>query len=148
MISRSLAPFPPADRCRSLRKSEDSDLNESNPYSAPQKLGERTETESQSRSSLRVVRLLFYLHLAVVCFWAAFTLSDTRKIALPQIIQQLFYVRAIQGPLAFTWMLFPALMASAVSRLSDRLRWHRVAIVACDVLLSGFQLWVMLPLVQ
>jgi hypothetical protein len=94
------------------------------------------------------VRILFYLHLAVVCVGAAFTLSDTRQVDLPQAIQKLFYVRANQALLAFTWMLFPALMAYAVSRLSDLARWCRVTIVACDILLSIFQLWVMFPLVQ
>ena len=121
-------------------------MEDSNPYSAPHKLG--GGTKPQSPSSLRGVRILFYLHLAVVFFWAAFTLSDTRQIDLPQVVQQLFYVRAIQAPLAFTWMLFPGLIAYAASRFSDRPPWHRVAIVACDVLISVFQLWVMLPLVQ
>ncbi len=136
----------PGDPGRSLLQKGVARLSELNPYSSPKSQGKQPPLVASSR--LRIVRTLFYLHLAVVCFWAAFTLSDTGLISVPRPLEALFYVRIVQLPLAFTWMLFPAMMAYAAAKLTDRSRAFRTSIVLSDVMLSIFQLWVMLPLVQ
>ncbi len=100
------------------------------------------------RSSLRTVRILFYSHLAVVCFCAVFSLSDTRQIELPRDVARWFYFPAAQAILALSWILFPAATIVAAARLRDRSPGFRVTVVVGDILLSMFQLWAMLPLVQ
>ncbi|QDU90760.1 hypothetical protein Pla175_41720 [Pirellulimonas nuda] len=123
-------------------------MHDSNPYSAPQTADGRTGNEPRLRPPLRLVRVLIYAHLAVVCYWAAFTLSDTGQIEVPRLVTQLFSFLPLQIPLAISWLIFPGMMVYAVSKTPDRSPWYRVQMVAGDILLSAFQLWVMGPLVQ
>ena len=124
------------------------ELTETNPYSSPGTTVDATIMRSPDRSPLRTVRMLFYLHIAVVCWFTAFTLSDTGQLEVPDWIQTLFYFRPVQMPLVFTWLACPVMMSIAAWKIPDRSKAFRVAIVVGDALLSAFQLWVMLPLVR
>lgn len=91
---------------------------------------------------------MFYVHLAIVCWFATFTLADTGQIAVPSAVQAMFYFRPVEIPLSISWVLAPVWMAFAVGKLSDRSTAFRAGLFIADVLLSAFQFWVMLPLVQ
>jgi hypothetical protein len=132
-------------RCKVLRVAK---LSDTNPYSAPETVDGGTAGRPLRRSSLRYVRAVFYFHVLVVCWLAVFTLSDTGQIKVPDIVKMLFYFRPLQMPLVFTWMLCPPLMAVAAAKLTNRSTAFRAGLVVGDALLSVFQLWVMLPLVQ
>jgi hypothetical protein len=123
-----------------------SNPHDSNPYIPPQ-AGERSAAgKTTVRSSLRIVRILFYAHLVFVCFCAVFSLLETGQIDLPRYVARWFYFPAVQAPVVLSWLLFPAMMIITAARLPDRSPGFRVAIVVGDLLLSMFQLWVMLPL--
>lgn len=122
-------------------------MNNRNSYSSADTTVEATTATSPIRSPLRSVRVLFYIHLAVVCWFAVFSLSDTGLIKVPEIVTALFNFRPVHIPL-FTWMACPVLMTIAAWKLHDRSTAFRVGIVLGDALLSAFQLWVMLPLIQ
>ena len=123
------------------------ELTETNPYSSPRTTVDATIMRSPDRSPLRTVRVLFYFHIAVVCWFTAFTLSDTGQLDVPDWIQALFS-SPVQMPLVFTWLACPVMISIAAWKIPDRLKAFRVAIVVGDALLSAFQLWVMLPLVR
>jgi hypothetical protein len=124
-----------------------SNPHDSNPYTSPQ-AGERSAAgETTVRSSLRIVRILFYAHLVFVCLCAVFSLLETGQIELPRYVAWWFYFPVVQAPMVLSWLLFPAMMIIAAARLPNRSPGFRVAVVAGDILLSMFQLWVMLPLV-
>ena len=91
---------------------------------------------------------MFYFHVVVVCWFATFTLSDTGQIKVPDVVKMLFHLRPVQMSLLFTWMLCPILMSVAAAKLTNRSTAFRVGLVVGDALLSVFQIWMMLPLVQ
>lgn len=124
------------------------ELSDPNPYSEPETVDGSTTGLPPRRSSLRCVRAVFYFHVLVVCWFAAFTLSDTGQIKVPDVVKVLFYFRPLTMPLVFTWMLCPPLMAVAAAKLTNRSTAFRAGLIVGDALLSLFQLWVMLPLVQ
>ena len=124
------------------------DLTDTNPYSAPETIDGSTPGRRRRGSSLRYVRAVFYFHVLVICWLATFTLSDAGQIKVPDVVKMLFYFRPVQMPLVFTWMLCPPLMAVAAAKLTNRSTAFRAGLVVGDTLLSVFQIWVMLPLVQ
>ena len=97
--------------------------------------------------SPRYVRLALYGHVAVIVLAAVLTMSDSGHLELPDIVWSLFAWRIIQWPFAFSWMVSPGLTAAAVYQY-DCSQAYRNRIIAFDVFLSLFQLWVMLPMVQ
>ncbi len=124
------------------------DLIDANPYSAPTSIAETTDVVSRRWSSLRGVRSLFYFHLAVVCWSAATSLTDARQIEPPEVLIALFFFHPLQVHLFLSLLVCPMMMAIAVRRIEGRTKWFRVGIVVCSLFLSGFQFWVMLPLMQ
>jgi hypothetical protein len=91
------------------------------------------------------VRTVFYLHLATVVGCAFLSLSDAGQIQLPPRLES--WLLIFMSPMVFAWLVCPLAMMCAVS-FSGRSRRFRFLAVGADVLLSAFQLWVLLPLVQ
>jgi hypothetical protein len=116
---------------------------DTNPYAAPQ---ERVESKARRTGAGRFwVRLVLWTHVAVIVYCAVLTLADTRLLQLPDAWQWLIYQAA---PVAvFSWFVFPVMMG-IVAYWSGESASGWVAMFALDVVLSIFQLWVMLPLVQ
>lgn len=105
-------------------------------------------TPSARDPSVIRVRILLYLHLVVIGWLAIMTLSDSGQIALPKVIETLLHFQPVELLLMLSWVAFPVLTANAAWRIRGRSFMYRFGAIAIDLLLSAFQLWVMLPTVQ
>ena len=117
-----------------------------NPYAAPQAQNDDI-TVSERNSNLRWVRVLFGFHLFAIVICAVFVMDDTGAIQI-QAPANIEWMMLGFIPIAFSYMFFPLAMAIAVSQLAQRSLGFRCSIVAFDVMLSMFQLFVLLPAFQ
>jgi hypothetical protein len=118
-------------------------LTPPNPQLDPETASDSVPT--RPRSEFRSVRR-FYLHIIAILLCAVLSLTDTRKLTLPDSVQQLLFQLAM--PIALTCLIFPIAMGIAAVGLKQRSLAIRIGIVLGDILLSVFQLWVLLPTVQ
>lgn len=115
-----------------------------NPQLDPESASDSVPT--QRRSEFRSVRAILYLHVSAILLCAVLSLTDTRKLTLPDPVQQLLFQFAM--PIVLTCLIFPIAMGIAAMGLKQRSLAIRIGIILCDILLSVFQLWVLLPAVQ
>ena len=116
------------------------------PYAAPEK---NTDTKAPVPSSdLYGVRAILYIHLAAILLLGVFSLSDSGLLEIPAFLHRFFHERFVQIMLLMPWFACPISMVLAAARLNTRSHRFRIGIVTLDVVLSLFQTWVMLPLVQ
>jgi hypothetical protein len=109
----------------------------------------RSEKEAPGRTlrgDLNLVRLIFYVHLLAVTLCVILACHDARQLQIPDVVTIILPI--VAPPLFASWMLFLPMMVVAASRLQDRATVFRLAIIASDLLLSIFQVWALLPLVQ
>jgi len=92
------------------------------------------------------MRVILYFHLIAIVYSAMLTMADTGLIPLPGYVTAVLFLPGIL--LIFSWLVFPLAMAIAAFRLNGRSFEFRLLAVAGDVMLSLFQLWIMLPWVQ
>lgn len=123
-------------------------LHDLNPYSSPKSAEVGIPDGSQDASRVKFIRLLIYLHFAVVMYWGVFVLNDLQGISVPVWLEMLFQVRIIQVLPALLGFILPVLVAHTASKLVKPSLLYRLSISAFAFLISLVQVGIMLPLLR
>jgi hypothetical protein len=123
-------------------------MSDRNPYIAPETNYDLAEI--RRGADLRVVRIVFYVHLVAVMFCGSFSLLDAQQIALSPAVKAMIgpLLNLLIMPAVLCWILCPVAMLIVVSLLTGRSLRFRLALIGADLALSAFQIWAMMPAVQ
>lgn len=113
-----------------------------NPYEST--AGE-PEPTTQS-SEVRGLRAAIYLHVGAIMGCTLLTLTDTGMIRIGSVPSTILWFFSM--PLVMCWFICPVITSLVVWRAKQRSILYRTAVTIIACLLSTFQLWVCLPLVQ